>query len=83
MRSHFAASMVRRSRSKKVRLVKLKPVCSHTLRLVPAANAFEWLERAYQERSSFMPLLKFETVLDNLRADPRYKDLLKRMNLPE
>lgn len=46
-------------------------------------QAFEWLEKAYQERSSFILLLKVETVLDNLRTDPRYKDLLKRMGLPE
>ena len=46
-------------------------------------QAFEWLERAYQERSFFMTLLKFETVLDNLHVDPRFKDLLKRINLPE
>jgi len=46
-------------------------------------RAFEWLERAYQDRSFYMALLKAETVLDNLRPDPRFKDLLKRMNLPE
>jgi serine/threonine-protein kinase len=46
-------------------------------------QAFAWLERAYQERSFFMALLKTEAVLDNLRPDPRFKDLLKRMNLPE
>ena len=46
-------------------------------------QAFEWLERAFRERAFFMTLLKTETVLDNLRSDPRFKDLLKRMNLPE
>ena len=46
-------------------------------------QAFEYLERAYQERSFFMVLLKTEAVLDSLRPDPRFKDLLKRMNLPE
>jgi len=46
-------------------------------------QAFEWLEHAYQERAFFMTLLKTDTVLDNLRPDPRFKDLLKRMNLPE
>jgi TolB-like protein/tetratricopeptide (TPR) repeat protein len=46
-------------------------------------QAFEWLERAYQERSSFITLLKSETVFDNLQPDPRFKDLLKRMNLPQ
>ena len=46
-------------------------------------QAFEWLDRAYEAHSIGMPLLKIETVLDNLRSDPRFKDLLKRMNLPE
>ena len=46
-------------------------------------QAFEWLERAYEERSFFMPLLEFDTVLDNLHSDPRFKELLRRVNLPE
>ena len=46
-------------------------------------QAFEWLERTYQERAFFMTQLKVDTVLDNLRPDPRFRDLLKRMNLPE
>jgi TolB-like protein/tetratricopeptide (TPR) repeat protein len=45
--------------------------------------AFEWLERAFQERSHFLTLIRYDTVFDNLRSDPRFKDLLKRMNLPE
>jgi tetratricopeptide (TPR) repeat protein len=46
-------------------------------------QAFEWLDRAYEARSFGMTLLKLETVFENLRSDPRYKDLLKRMNLPQ
>ena len=46
-------------------------------------RAFEWLNKAYEERSFNMALIKVETVLDNLRPDPRFKELLKRMNLPE
>lgn len=46
-------------------------------------QAFEWLDRAHEARSFGMTQLKAETVLDNLRSDPRYKDLLKRMGLPE
>jgi len=45
--------------------------------------AFEWLNKAYDDRSFFIALLKVETVLDNLRLDPRFKELLKRANLPE
>jgi len=45
-------------------------------------QAFEWLERAYEAHSS-IALLKVDTTLDNLRPDPRYKEMLKRLNLPE
>lgn len=55
-------------------------------RLNEKDQAFVWLERAYQDRAYEMALLKTENWgLDNddLRSDPRYKDLLRRMNLPE
>jgi hypothetical protein len=42
-------------------------------------QAFEWLDKAYEERSFSMTLLKAEAVLDHLRSDPRFKDLLQRM----
>ena len=45
-------------------------------------QAFEWLNKAYEARSIFLSLIKVETVVDNLRSDPRFKELLKRMNLP-
>ena len=48
-------------------------------------QAFEWLERAYQEQSLgwFVVDLKVDPMLDPLRDDPRYADLLRRMNLPD
>jgi TolB-like protein/DNA-binding winged helix-turn-helix (wHTH) protein/Tfp pilus assembly protein PilF len=47
-------------------------------------QAFVWLDRAYQERDGGLPLhLKGDPLLKNLRQDPRYKALLKKMNLPE
>ena len=45
-------------------------------------EAFEWLEKAYNERCDELPkLLKTAYILDELRPDPRFKDLLKRMKL--
>jgi TolB-like protein/Tfp pilus assembly protein PilF len=46
-------------------------------------NAFEWLDKAYVERSSYLVFLKEGPRFDSLRDDPRFKDLLRRMNLPE
>ncbi len=45
-------------------------------------QAFEWLEKAYEERSNWLVFLKVEPRLDTLRADPRFQDLLRRVGLP-
>jgi TolB-like protein/DNA-binding winged helix-turn-helix (wHTH) protein len=45
-------------------------------------KSFEWLERAYQQRDSGLPELKSNPLFKNLRHDPRYTQLLKRMRLP-
>jgi len=44
-------------------------------------GAFEWLERAYEDRSTWLCWLKFDPRFDGLRDDPRYRDLLRRMSL--
>ncbi|MFN0280326.1 MAG: tetratricopeptide repeat protein [Pyrinomonadaceae bacterium] len=46
-------------------------------------EAFAYLNRAYDDRSYYLAWLKVDSQLDSLRDDPRFKDLLKRMNLPE
>jgi TolB-like protein/Tfp pilus assembly protein PilF len=45
-------------------------------------NAFEWLERAYQQRDGGLSEVKVDLLLDRLRGDPRFKAFLKKMNLP-
>lgn len=45
-------------------------------------EAFHWLETAYQERAAWMACLKTDPRLDDLRSDPRFQDLLRRMNFP-
>ena len=44
-------------------------------------KAFEWFEKALKERSGFLPFLKVEPVVDNLRGDKRFQDLLERIGL--
>ena len=45
-------------------------------------QAFAWLEKAYEDRSFFLTGLKIDLAMDTLRSDPRFKDLLRRMNFP-
>ena len=46
-------------------------------------KTFEWLEKAFQARDTDLPRFRLGPTFDPIRDDPRYKDLLKRMNLPE
>ena len=47
-------------------------------------EAFKFLEKGYQERSGDLPyFLKADLRIDNLRSDPHFQDLLRRMNFPK
>ncbi|HSZ00153.1 MAG TPA: protein kinase [Terriglobales bacterium] len=46
-------------------------------------QAFEWLEKAYQQRDDELVWILIDPSLDNIRSDPRYADLLRRMGLPQ
>ena len=45
--------------------------------------AFVWLERAFEERSRSLAWLNVADEYDNLRTDPRFISLLRRVGLPE
>lgn len=44
-------------------------------------KAFEWMEKTFIERSGFLPFLKVEPVVDCLRGDSRFDNLLQRIGL--
>ena len=44
-------------------------------------TAFEWLEKAYLRKDSWLTWLKADPLLKDLWVDPRYKVLLQKMNL--
>jgi len=52
-------------------------------RLGEKDRAFEFLEKAYRDRSAELINLKVEPVFDFLHSDPRYADLLRRIGLPQ
>ena len=45
-------------------------------------KAFEWLEKAFQERNTALVYFKVDDSFEALRSDPRSQDLLRRMGLP-
>ena len=51
-------------------------------RLGQREEAFAWLEKAYDERSVWMAQLSCDPRFDPLRSDPRFQELLRRMNFP-
>ncbi len=44
-------------------------------------KALEYLQKAYEEHSQKLVMLQVEPILDPLRDDPRFTDLLRQMNL--
>jgi hypothetical protein len=50
--------------------------------LKKAIEQFEWLEKDFQARNGKLPEIRWMTQFEALRDEPRFKDLLKRMNLP-
>ena len=45
--------------------------------------AVTWLERAYRLRDGKLVLLKVDPLLRNLRGDPRYNALMRKLKFPE
>ncbi|HKT70327.1 MAG TPA: protein kinase [Terriglobales bacterium] len=44
-------------------------------------TAFQFLEKGYQDRSDCMPMLGVDPRMDQIRSDPRYQELLRRLDL--
>ena len=45
-------------------------------------HAFEWLERAYQNRDPGLPYIKIDVFSQSLHGDPRFAALLAKLKLP-
>jgi TolB-like protein/DNA-binding winged helix-turn-helix (wHTH) protein/Flp pilus assembly protein TadD len=46
-------------------------------------KAFFWLEKAYRGREHDLVFSQVWPMFDSLRSDPRYKDLIRRVGLPQ
>ena len=46
-------------------------------------EAFDWLERAFQAHDPALEILAIKESFPNLRADPRFADLIQRLDFPK
>jgi tetratricopeptide (TPR) repeat protein len=46
-------------------------------------QAFQWLEKAYEERVPFLLHLRADPTFVSLRSDPRFADLVRRIGFPQ
>jgi tetratricopeptide (TPR) repeat protein len=46
-------------------------------------HAFEWLNKAYEERFTRLAYIRQEAFWDSLRSDPRYTELIRKMGFPQ
>jgi len=67
-------------------LYERKKVAAYDLAVIHAGlgegeQALQWLTKSYQDRFGALLLLRADPVFDSLRSDPRYQELLLRINL--
>lgn len=46
-------------------------------------EALRWLQKGFNEYAGGMDWLKVDPALDPIRSDPRFQDLMRRMNFPQ
>jgi len=46
-------------------------------------EAFRWLEKAFEQRSTLLSYLRMDPRMEGLRGDPRYRTLITRMRFPD
>jgi hypothetical protein len=80
MAQKVAADMEARA---KTRYVSANAIANAYIGLDDRERAFAWLEKAFQDRSMRPDFMRVDPVYDDLRADPRFRDLLRRAGLPQ
>jgi TolB-like protein/predicted Ser/Thr protein kinase len=58
-------------------------VAKHYLYAGDYDRAMDWLDRSFELHNPSLPYVAPDPFFDPLRSDPRFQDLLRRMNLPQ
>jgi tetratricopeptide (TPR) repeat protein len=96
MRAALAQTLAGAGRTKKAiqilddltKLTKQKYVSPYFLAgihvgLGEIGRAIEYLEKSYEEQSHWLIYLHIDPSMDELRSEPRFQDLLRRVGLPQ
>lgn len=75
-----AEKLAERSNLAHVPAIRIARLCAHA---GEKDRALEWLEKAYEQRESALVHLSVGWDWNSLRDDPRFQDLMRRMNLPQ
>jgi hypothetical protein len=88
---HTYAVAGKRSKARSVlseleKLATKKHVSSYEIAVIHVGldesdQAFEWLDKAYGERSAWLPYSGLDPRLDALRGDPRFSALRSKVNV--
>jgi tetratricopeptide (TPR) repeat protein len=83
-RRREALELVQRLRSAKVRFLSVPYQCARIYaRLGEKDQAFALLEQAYHDHAEDLLNLKTDPDFTGFRSDPRFQDLMRRMNFPK
>jgi TolB-like protein/thioredoxin-like negative regulator of GroEL len=79
-RQHELAEVLERAKTTYVSATK---IAGRYAEAGDTEKAFEWLEKGYRDHEKWMMSLKVDSSFDPIRSEPRFKDLLRRVGLPQ
>jgi eukaryotic-like serine/threonine-protein kinase len=82
MRGYWQKRLDLMEKESKQRRVRALTLANLYARLDEKDQAFEWLDKACEERDLRLIFLNVDPIYDGLRSDPRYQDLVRRIGLP-